>query len=89
MDLRFYAIWWAVLIAITSLNAYRYALRNVMMYWLGTIVFGAAACQAASYQQGPVTNAFALVALGGWVTSGLGMYGFPPRKPARRIQRLR
>jgi len=31
MDLSSYAIWWAVLIAITSLNAYRYLLRNVLM----------------------------------------------------------
>ncbi|MEA2784065.1 MAG: hypothetical protein QOF71_169 [Candidatus Eremiobacteraeota bacterium] len=87
MDLRAYAIWWAILIVILSFNAYWYALRNVLMYWLGAIVFGAAGVQAASNHHGPLANVWGLVAFGGWLTSGIGMYGFPPRKPSRRIRR--
>jgi hypothetical protein len=78
-----------VLIVVTSANAYRYVLRNVLMYWLGTIVFGAGALQAASYHHGPVANVWGAVALAGWLASVIGLLGLPPRKPIRRIQRAR
>ena len=89
MDLRSYAIWWAVLIVVTSANAYRYVPRNVLMYWLGTIVFGGAAVQAAGYHHGPVANIWAAVALAGWLASVIGLLGLPPRMPIRRSPRAR
>ena len=89
MDLRSYAIWWAVLIVVTSANAYRYVLRNVLMYWLGSIVFGGAAVQAAGYHHGPVANLWTAVTFAGWLSSVIGLFGFPPRMPIRRFPRPR
>jgi hypothetical protein len=89
MDWHVIAVWIAVLIAITAINAYRYVVRSPVMYLVGTAMFGAGALLAATNHRGPVANLWAAVAFAGWLASGIGYFGIPPRRPSRRIHRAR
>jgi hypothetical protein len=89
MDFQFIAIWCAILIAVTAINAYRFVVRYPLPYWLGAVVFGAAGLLAASNHHGPAANGWGAVAFAGWLTTGIALYGIPPRKPIRRVRTAR
>jgi hypothetical protein len=87
MNVWGFAIWFAVLGIIASINAYQYVVRIPLLYWVGTGAFGVGGIVAAHYHRGVDANVWGAVAFAGWLCSSAGLYGFPPRKPSRRVRR--
>ncbi len=84
-----FAVWFAVLGIVASINAYCYVLRNPLLYWVGTAFFGVGAVVATHYHRGIDANVWGAVAFAGWLCFTAGLYGIPPRRPSRRVRKSR
>jgi hypothetical protein len=79
------ALWCILSLAIGAINAFRYRVRILWVYWPGEIVFTVGGVQAAHYHSVPAAfNVWLAIATAGWLGIGVGLFGIPPRKPTLR-----